>query len=137
MKSRRHNPDHPVADNLKAHLAGLDAETLRRDGQERAHLAEEKAERDRQLQAAEALAKDKLAKATQRRRFGDAMMFIGVAFLILVAVLPPNSNKPLMYLGAAIVVFSGAVQRDWAHRRIAKLLPQLAGAELVRQVHKE
>ena len=135
MKSRWHKPDHP--DDLKTHLAELDAETLRRDGQERAQRAEEEAERERQLQAAEALAKDELAKVIQRRRFGDAMMFIGMVFLILVAVLPANSNKPLLYLGAVIVVFSGAVQRDWAHRRIAKLLPQLSRAELAKQTRKE
>lgn len=126
MNSRWREPPSRSADELKAHLAQLDAETLRRDTEERAQRAAEKEENERQLREAEIIAKDSLAKAIQRRNFGDAVIVIGVVFLLLVAVLPPNPHKDVLYLGAAFVIFCGAAQRDWAHRRIAKLLPELS-----------
>lgn len=107
----------PIQDDLPrelgAHLAKLDEETLRRDQAEREKKREE-----------EAKVKELLAKALQARTFADRLWQIGIGFAILISVLPPNPNKPALYLCAFIAVVTGAFWRDRENRKVTKLLPR-------------
>lgn len=116
---RRPPPPKDLPDELAERFARLDEETLRRDQMERERVREEQAK-----------IKVSLAKALQARSFADRLWQLGVAFTVLIAVLPSNPNKPVLYMCAFISVVVGAFWRDREHRKVARLLPLASEADL-------
>jgi type I restriction enzyme R subunit len=70
-------------------------------------------------------ARAELARLVMRERFGLVTSGIGVAFLLLLVVLPPLPWKWLFYCCALLCIFAGAWQKDYANKRIARVLPKL------------
>lgn len=108
-----------IPQELASHFAELDKETLQRD----------QAERKRRLQQEEKV-KAELAKALQSRTFGGTVGVIGLSFAILLAVLPPNPGKPVLYILASITVLIGVYVLDRAHKRVGQLLPLVSMDDL-------
>ncbi len=107
-----------VAVNYQARMDALLLETARLDREFAARKADavhatrrEHAERRRQGFSAWAL----------RRSFGLATTAIGSMAVMLIAVLPANGSKPLLYGLAVTVVIVGAAQWDFAQRRMRKI----------------
>lgn len=119
-----HLPPTPYRD-LRAAFAAVDQETLARDQQERETREAEQRAREELAAHAQRQAKCQLAHWVMRERFGLITISIGCAFAIILSVLPPLSWKWMLYTCAFICVLAGAWQKDFANKRIAKLLPKV------------
>jgi lysozyme family protein len=107
-----------VTINYQARMDALLLETARRDREFATQKAEaanaarhEQIERRRQIFSTWAI----------RRSFGLATIAIGAMAVMLIAVLPANGSKPLLYGLAATVIAVGAVQWDFAQRRMQRI----------------
>lgn len=118
-----HLPPTPYRD-LRAAFAAVDQETLARDQQERETREDERRAREELVAHARRQAQYQLAHWVMRERFGLITVSIGCAFVIILSVLPPLSWKWMLYLCAFVCVLAGAVQKDFANKRIAALLPK-------------
>jgi hypothetical protein len=116
---------------LRAELERLHQESLRRDEESRSRERNELNARIQRETEAEMVAKNELAKWLVRERFGLATMGVGVAFAMLLTVLPPGADKFVLYLGAFMCVLLGARQKDRAQRKIVMILPRISAGELV------
>lgn len=114
--------------DLKDALASLQEEALRRDQKDREARETERREREERVAREQEETRRNLAKWVMKERFGFAMIAIGGAFAILLAVLPAAPDKWLLYACALICVLTGTWQKDRANKQIAKLL-QKAGVE--------
>jgi len=111
--------------SLRAALAAVDQETLARDQREREDREVERKAQGQQLLRQQEQARAELARLVMRERFGLVTSGIGVAFLVLLVVLPPLPWKWLFYCCALLCIFAGAWQKDYANKRIARVLPKL------------
>ena len=118
---RKDPPQDALPDELAQHLARLDEETLRRDQAERERIRKE-----------QAILKTELAKALQARSFADRLWQIGIGFAILIAALPSNPNKAVLYLCSLIAVLTGAFWRDRENKKVARLLPLASEEDLTK-----
>lgn len=117
--------------DLRAAFAALDQETLARDQQERETREAERRARKELVAHAQRHAQYQLAHWVMRERFGLITVGIGCAFAIILSVLPPLSWKWMLYLCAFVCVLAGAVQKDFANKRIATLLPKVGIDQVV------
>lgn len=122
----------PAIGELRRELDLLHQESLRLDEESRARERNERNVRMQREAEAEMAAKNDLATWLIRERFGLAAMGVGVAFAMLLTILPPGPDKFVLYLGALMCVLISARQKDHAQKKIATILPKISAGELVR-----
>ncbi len=69
--------------------------------------------------------RDRIAALESRRQFGRTLLLIGVAFAVVVSLLPTQPDKTWLWAMDGVIFVAAAAQIDWAHRRLRAALREV------------